>query len=98
MLGFVLFKLRNIYNVHIVALGFNADLVINVRCDYGYNVKINTARKHAAVLVVGVVSAYLSSAGGREKAYAVSFGENTAKAVARGGIARAGGAHIAVKH
>ena len=98
MLGFILFKLADIHGIHIVALGLNANLAVIIGSNHGYNIEVNAAGKHAAVLMIGMVAAHLCSAGGGEKANIIPFRKYIAKAVTRGGIARAGGAHIAVKH
>ena len=66
-------------------------------CGNGYYVKVNACREHTAMLMVGMVAAYLCPAGSGEKAQILTVAVKSAKLIHRRGKTRAGRRRFTVK-
>ena len=79
-------QIEKVNNVHCIASRFYSYNVFVIFGSYCDSVKVNACRKNSAVVVVGVVSANLCSAGCREKSYVSVGRENLVKIVGKRAI------------
>ena len=79
-------QIGKVNNVHCIASRFYSYNIFVIFGSYCNSVKVNACRKNSAVVVVGVVSANLRSAGCREKSYVPVSRENLVKIVGKRAI------------